>query len=51
MHDLLKDMGRDIVCNNCPDESEKRIRLWESQIISDVLENQKVTTYKKASIC
>ncbi|XP_074357230.1 TMV resistance protein N-like [Apium graveolens] len=46
MHDLLRDMGREIARNNSPDEPGKYSRLWVSQDIHSVLKNHKViSTY------
>ncbi|KAL1828123.1 hypothetical protein ACET3Z_006535 [Daucus carota] len=43
MHDLLRDMGREIARNNSPDEPEKHSRLWELKDIYHVLKNHKGT--------
>ncbi|KAL8089911.1 TMV resistance protein N-like [Apium graveolens] len=43
MHDLLRDMGRNIARNNSPDEPEKYSRLWVSEDIDTVLKNHKGT--------
>ncbi|XP_074355613.1 TMV resistance protein N-like isoform X2 [Apium graveolens] len=43
MHDLLRDMGRRIACNNSPNEPGKHSRLWESKDIQDVLKEEKGT--------
>ncbi|KAK9993252.1 hypothetical protein SO802_022955 [Lithocarpus litseifolius] len=40
MHDLLQEMGRDIVRKECPeDQPEKRSRLWLSEDIDNVFTN------------
>ncbi|KAL8090584.1 hypothetical protein AgCh_039871 [Apium graveolens] len=41
MHDLLRDVGREIARNNSPDEPEKHSRLWVSEDIYNVLKNNK----------
>ncbi|KAL1809929.1 hypothetical protein ACET3Z_026919 [Daucus carota] len=40
MHDLLRDMGREIARNNFPDEPGKHSRLWVPEDICDVLKKQ-----------
>ena len=43
MHDLLQEMGRDIVHKECPkDQPEKRSRLWLYEDIDNVLTNKMV---------
>ena len=42
MHDLLRDIGREIVRNDCPDEPGKHSRLWVSNDIYNVLKKHKV---------
>lgn len=42
MHDLIQDMGRQIVRNNSPNEPGKHSRLWISEDICDVLKKHKV---------
>lgn len=42
MHDLLRDMGREIVHNESPKEPGKRSRLFVNDDVLYVLENQKV---------
>ncbi|KAK4570777.1 hypothetical protein RGQ29_029574 [Quercus rubra] len=37
MHDLLQEMGRDIVCQECSKDPRKRSRLWSFKDIDDVL--------------
>ncbi|XP_074355498.1 TMV resistance protein N-like [Apium graveolens] len=43
MHDLLRDMGREVARNNSPDEPGKHSRLWVSSDIRDVLKKHKGT--------
>ncbi|XP_040998239.1 disease resistance protein RUN1-like [Juglans microcarpa x Juglans regia] len=43
MHDLLKDMGREIVRQESPEEPEKRSRLWSPEDVRHVLEETKGT--------
>ncbi|KAF5445685.1 hypothetical protein F2P56_034721 [Juglans regia] len=43
MHDLLKDMGREIVRRESPNEPEKRSRLWFHEDVRRVLEETKGT--------
>ena len=45
MHDLLRDMGREVARNNSPDEPGKHSRLWISKDIRDVLKNDKVISF------
>ena len=46
MHDLLQEMGRDIVRKECPeDQPEKRSRLWLSKDIDNVFTNNTVRAY------
>lgn len=42
MHDLLRDMGRNIVREECPKEPGKRSRLWSCEEVCDVLKYHKV---------
>ena len=42
MHDLLQEMGRDIVCQECPDNPWRHSRLWLYKDIEDALERNKV---------
>ncbi|XP_048231371.1 disease resistance protein RUN1 [Ricinus communis] len=42
MHDLLRDMGREIVRELSPNQPGKRSRLWFQEDVLDVLSNQKV---------
>ncbi|KAL6315735.1 hypothetical protein AAG906_006597 [Vitis piasezkii] len=37
MHDLIQEMGKDIVRQECPKEPGRRSRLWEQEDIFDVL--------------
>ncbi|XP_075651922.1 uncharacterized protein LOC142622358 [Castanea sativa] len=41
MHDLLEEMGRDIVCHECLDDAGKRSRLWRYKDIENVLKKNK----------
>ncbi|KAL4594403.1 hypothetical protein ACB092_12G017900 [Castanea dentata] len=43
MHDLLQEMGRDIVCQKYPDNPLMRSRLWLYKDIEDALERNKET--------
>ncbi|KAF5445309.1 hypothetical protein F2P56_034369, partial [Juglans regia] len=43
MHDLLKDMGREIVRQESPEEPEKRSRLWFHKYVRHVFEETKGT--------
>ncbi|XP_063938296.1 TMV resistance protein N-like [Daucus carota subsp. sativus] len=43
MHDLLRDIGREVSCNNSPDEPGKHSRLWASKDVFNVLKNHKGT--------
>ncbi|CAK8536010.1 unnamed protein product [Lathyrus sativus] len=43
MHDLLRDMGREIVREKSPEEPEARCRLWFQDDVLDVLSNQSGT--------
>ncbi|XP_057458684.1 disease resistance protein RPV1-like [Lotus japonicus] len=40
MHDLLRDMGREIIREESPKEPEKRSRLWFHEDVLDVLSDQ-----------
>ncbi|KAK7286727.1 hypothetical protein RJT34_21938 [Clitoria ternatea] len=40
MHDLLRDMGREIIRQSSPEEPEKRSRLWACEDVLDVLKEQ-----------
>jgi hypothetical protein len=50
MHDLLRDMGREIVRETAPKELEKRSRLWFHEDVLDVLSDQTVRTSYTLSI-
>ena len=45
MHDLLEEMGRDIVIQQCPNDPGKRSRLWVYKDIDKVLRKNKVRGY------
>ncbi|KAL5566765.1 hypothetical protein UlMin_029929 [Ulmus minor] len=45
MHDLLRDMGRDLVQEKFPKEPENWSRLWSPKVVSDVLRKQTGTKY------
>ena len=45
MHDLLEEMGRNIVCEECLDDPGKRSRLWDYEDIDKVLKKNKVRGY------
>jgi hypothetical protein len=42
MHDLLRDMGREIVREKSPKDPEERSRLWFNKDVLDVLSEQTV---------
>ncbi|MCI11841.1 NBS-LRR resistance protein [Trifolium medium] len=44
MHDLLRDMGRQIVYVESPTDPEKRSRLWRHEEVFDILAKRKVIT-------
>jgi len=44
MHDLLRDMGRQIIYEESPFDPENRSRLWRREEVYDVLLKQKVIT-------
>ena len=46
MHDLLHEMGKNIVSQECPNEPGKRSRLWLFKDIDDVLTNNMVNILK-----
>ncbi|XP_030965651.1 TMV resistance protein N-like isoform X1 [Quercus lobata] len=48
MHDLLQEMGRNIVCQECLDDPGKRSRLWDYEDINKVLKKNKGTEALKA---
>ncbi|KAH9780916.1 ADP-ribosyl cyclase/cyclic ADP-ribose hydrolase [Citrus sinensis] len=43
MHDLLQEMGREIVCQEFREKPEKRSRLWDHKDVCHVLEKNKAT--------
>ena len=45
MHDLLQEMGRDIVCQECSKDPGKRSRLWLFKDIDNVLTKNMVRGY------
>jgi hypothetical protein len=45
MHDLLEEMGRYIVRQECPNEPGKRSRLWLYKDIENILKTNKVRVY------
>ena len=45
MHDLIRDMGREIVCKEDPKGPRKRSRLWLHEDAFDILTNHKVRTF------
>ncbi|XP_017234964.2 disease resistance protein RPV1-like isoform X2 [Daucus carota subsp. sativus] len=51
MHDLLRDMGREIAHNTSPDEPGKHSRLWILKDIHDVLNNHTGTEAIEGIIC
>jgi len=44
MHDLLRDMGREIIRDKSPKKLEKRRRIWFHEDVLDVLSEQNVRT-------
>jgi hypothetical protein len=44
MHDLLRDMGREIIREKSPKDPEERSRLWFSKDVLNVLSEQTVIT-------
>jgi hypothetical protein len=42
MHDLLREMGREVVCKASPKEPGKRTRIWNQKDAWNVLQQQKV---------
>jgi hypothetical protein len=44
MHDLLRDMGREIVREKSPEELEERCRLWFPEDVLHILSEQTVRT-------
>ncbi|CAJ2665540.1 unnamed protein product [Trifolium pratense] len=47
LHDLIEDMGKDIVRNEFPDHPEQRTRLWFHKDIVEVLEQNKGSSETK----
>ena len=47
MHDLLQEMGRNIVHQECPKDPRKRSKLWLFKDIDDVLTKNMVSSYLK----
>jgi len=45
MHDILQEMGREVVRQESSEDPGKRSRLWDFDDICDVLENDKVKIY------
>ncbi|XP_011011693.1 PREDICTED: TMV resistance protein N-like, partial [Populus euphratica] len=43
MHDLLRDMGREVVCEASPRQPGKRTRIWNQEDAWNVLDHQKGT--------
>ena len=50
MHDLLRDMGREIVRERCPQEPSKRSRLWLDEEVIDILTMHEVRTSSREKI-
>jgi hypothetical protein len=44
MHDILQEMGREVVRQESSEDPRKCSRLWDPDIIYDVLKNDKVNT-------
>ena len=42
MHDLIQQMGKEIVCQECPQEPGKRSRLWDPNDVQSVLTEKTV---------
>ena len=42
MHDLIQEMGKDIVRQECPQEPGRRSRLWKQEDIFNVLKGNMV---------
>ena len=51
MHDLLRDMGRQIIYEEAPSDPEKRSRLWRHEEVFDILEKLKVRELKIYENC
>ena len=47
MHDLLEEMGRNIVRQECLDDPRKRSRLWDYEDIDKVLKKNKVRLFRE----
>jgi len=47
MHDLLQEMGRNIVLQQSPNDASKRSRLWTLKDIDQVLRNNNVSSFYK----
>ena len=45
MHDLLEEMGKNMVRQECPNDCGKRSRLWRYEDIENVLKKNKVRVY------
>jgi hypothetical protein len=45
MHDLIQEMGHEIVRQQCVNDPGKRSRLWKPDVIYDVLSNNKVSSF------
>ena len=45
MHDLIRDMGREIVRAECAMEPEKRSRLWHHEDVTNVLRDKSVSAF------
>lgn len=50
MHDLIRDMGREIVCEECPEEPGKRSRLWLQEDVLNVLTDKTGTKAVKSIV-
>ena len=50
MHDLLQEMGRNIVCQESPNDPGRRSRLWSKEDINPVLTKNKVVTIFSATV-
>jgi hypothetical protein len=44
MHDLLRDIGRQIIYEESPADPEKRSRVWRCDEVLDILSKNKVLT-------
>ena len=49
MHDLLEEMGRNIVCQECLDDPGKCCRLWDYEDIDKVLKRNRVRLFSNLS--